>query len=174
MGRFVKQALISAVAFGLPMGLMWTLMFRNLSGMAAGLVAGVLFGLVMAGFAAILGAKFARQNPCVGEERLLKQGPANLFRGWEGVGGWLYLTDERLIFRPHRFNIQKREDTRYNIKKDELSIPLTEIAGSGAYAVAGVLPTGLRVAASRGEWKFVVEGRNDWVEEIEEARRFHS
>ncbi|MEL7004614.1 MAG: hypothetical protein AAFN93_18045 [Bacteroidota bacterium] len=43
------------------------------------------------------------------EEEIQHEGPANLFRGVEGVGGKLLLTDKRLIFKSHQLNIQAGE-----------------------------------------------------------------
>src|SRR6266540_4292141 len=41
-------------------------------------------------------------------ERLLKHGLANHYRGMVNVGGWLYLTDRRLLFQPASGNIHKQ------------------------------------------------------------------
>lgn len=40
------------------------------------------------------------------DEALLEDRAANHFLGREGRGGRLYLTDRRLVFLPHRFNVQ--------------------------------------------------------------------
>jgi len=39
-------------------------------------------------------------------ETIIKEGLGNLQRGIETVGGKLYLTNRRLIFEAHSFNIQ--------------------------------------------------------------------
>ena len=39
-------------------------------------------------------------------ETIIKQGPANLQRGIETVGGFLFLTGQRLIFESHKSNYQ--------------------------------------------------------------------
>ncbi len=38
-------------------------------------------------------------------EEIIKKGGANLQKGIEAVGGFLYLTNERLIFESHKFNV---------------------------------------------------------------------
>src|SRR5262245_18675273 len=43
-------------------------------------------------------------------ESVLREGLANLQRGWETVGGRLYLTNERLIFEPHALNLQTQPE----------------------------------------------------------------
>lgn len=45
--------------------------------------------------------------PLLSGEQLIKEGFANLQRGWEALGGRLYLTNQRLIFESHPFNIQR-------------------------------------------------------------------
>ena len=45
--------------------------------------------------------------PLLSGEQLIKEGFANLQRGWEALGDRLYLTNQRLIFESHPFNIQR-------------------------------------------------------------------
>ncbi len=47
------------------------------------------------------------ETPLDSNETIVKQDGANLQRGIETVGGWLYLTDRRLIFEPHAINFQR-------------------------------------------------------------------
>jgi hypothetical protein len=44
--------------------------------------------------------------PLLSDESVLRDGAASLKRGWESVGGWMYLTSLRLIFEPHVINFQ--------------------------------------------------------------------
>jgi hypothetical protein len=76
------------------------------------------------------------------------------------VGGWLYLTDQRLVFLSHGFNIQEHK----------LSIPLEEIVEARPCATARIIPNGLRIVTTEGEERFVVEGRRSWADEIEQAK----
>jgi GRAM domain len=161
MLRFLKMITLAGLPFGLLMGLFFTLMFGDPSGVAFGLACGLLFGLLMAGFAEWQRSRFTREDPCLDGEQLLKQGPANHFRGWEGVGGWLYLTDRRLLFRSHRLNIQNHE----------LSIPLEEILQARPCLTAWVFPNGLSVVTAKETERFNVERRREWVEEISHAKR---
>jgi hypothetical protein len=164
MLRFLKTAVMTGVPFGLIMGVFCALRGPIPLGWVfglAGLASGVVFGILMAAFAEWQRSRFTREDPCHQGERLLKQGPANHFRGWEGVGGWLYLTDRRLLFRSHRFNVQRHE----------LSIPLDAILEARACATLGVVPNGLHVETARGAERFVVEGRAGWVKEIDQARQ---
>lgn len=87
---------------------------------------------------------------------ILFDGPANLYRGIEGVGGRLILTQEYLFFKPHAINIQKIEEIIYlrNIERVERKKTLW------------IIPNGLKVIAEQREYKFVVNKRNQWVAEI--------
>jgi hypothetical protein len=160
MSRFFKTTIFAGVPFGLLMGLFFTLRYGSSFGCASGLAVGVLFGLTLASFVTWQSARFSRQAAALDGERIRHQGPANHFRGWEGVGGWLYLTDGRLLFRSHGFNVQRHE----------LSMPLAEVADVQACSTAWVIPNGLRVVTANGDERFVVEGRRDWVEQIRLAK----
>ena len=160
MPQFFKTAIFAGVPFGLLMGLFFALRYGSAFGCAGGLAGGVLFGLTMGSFVAWQSSRFSRQAPALEGERIRHQGPANHFRGWEGVGGWLYLTDKRLLFQSHGFNVQRHE----------LSMPLTEVADVQACSTAWVIPNGLRIVTEKSAERFVVEGRRDWVEQIRLAK----
>ena len=75
-----------------------------------------------------------------GDEWLLREGLANLFQGWNSVGGWLYLTNQRLVFRPRALNFWKQENSKFTLNKNELSIPLAEIQEVKPFASGGIIP----------------------------------
>lgn len=154
------MTVLTGVPFGFFMGLYATFYVGGSLGFVLGLCSGLFFGLMLAAFTAWQASQFTREVPDLEGEQLLKQGPANHFCGWEGVGGWLYLTDKRLLFRSHRFNIQNHE----------LSIPLVEIAEVETCLTAWIVSNGLRVVTTRGAERFVVEGRRSWVKEIGQAK----
>lgn len=54
------------------------------------------------------------------DENLIRDGAANLQRGIETVGGWLYLTTRRLVFEAHALNVQSGATV----------IPLRDVAGA--------------------------------------------
>jgi hypothetical protein len=77
-------------------------------GISAGAV-GVLFGFIEYRYFKLLGNKLAASIPeiqLVSGERLLLKGGASHYKGKEAVGGKLFLTNKRLLFNSHRFNIQ--------------------------------------------------------------------
>lgn len=94
-------------------------------------------------------------------ERLLKHGVASHRRGWETVGGRLYLTDRRLMFQPHLFNLQI----------EEWCVGLTEVEEVRAFLTLGFIPNGLSVVTSDGEERFLVRDRHGWVKTIWQAVR---
>ncbi len=86
----------------------------------------------------------------------LFESPANLYLGFEGVGGRLALTTEYLYFKPHAVNIQK----------DEKIINLKEIVRVEKTKTLGIIPNGMKVIAMDNEYRFIVKKRNQWVAEI--------
>jgi hypothetical protein len=164
MLRFAKAIIFAGVPFGLAMGLVFAVRYGPSAGLVLGTATGVFFGLGMAAFAAWQRSRFTRQVPDIGGEQLLEQGPANHFKGTESVGGWLYLTDRRLVFRSHRFNVQNHT----------LSVPLSEIRDAQPCTTAWIVPNGLRVVTTHGDERFVVEGRRSWVEAINRVCRLRA
>ena len=169
MKSFVKTALTTGVAFGIPTGILAGVVFgisRGFSngvvfGLVSALILGLPFGLAMAGFMAMQRRRFARIRPDFTGEQLLHDGPANHFLNGEGVGGWLFLTKERLLFRSHRFNFQQHQ----------LSIPLEDIAEVQPVRTAKIFPNGLRVVTHSGrDDRFVVEANQTWCSEIVKAQ----
>ncbi|WP_228374555.1 hypothetical protein [Demequina rhizosphaerae] len=98
-------------------------------------------------------------------ETVLHEGPANLQRGIENVGGRLFLTDSRLRFAAHAVNVQS----------GALDMPLAEIDGAevGMTRVFGVVPLAanavvVRTSAGK-EHRFTVQRRAEWKAAIDSA-----
>ena len=91
----------------------------------------------------------------------IKQGPANLFKGMEGVGGKLYLTPTQLIHKPHVLNIQSEETVLELANMEKVFLHSNRM-------IFFYIPNGLTVTMKDGkEYKFVVYGRKEWKEVIE-------
>ncbi|WP_425529543.1 GRAM domain-containing protein [Stenotrophomonas nitritireducens] len=92
-------------------------------------------------------------------ETLLREGAANLQRGIEAVGGRLYLTDRRLSFHSHAFNVQT----------GVTDIPLSQVRGTHPcwtkfLGMIPLFPTSLAVStADGGQYHFVVHDRDVWA-----------
>jgi len=165
---FVKTALINGTAFGVPMGTLAGVVMASARGpsfgasfgLAMAVASGAAFGLAMTGFMAIQRRRCSRARVELIGEQLLHDGPANHFLNGEGVGGWLFLTKERLLFRSHQFNVQRHE----------LSVPLKEIAEVQPVRTARIFPNGLRLVTRSGkEERFVVREHGRWRDEIVRA-----
>jgi hypothetical protein len=95
-------------------------------------------------------------------EKLLREGAANLQRGAETVGGKLFLTDQRLFFQSHAVNIQS----------GSAEIPLSQISGTRLcwtkfLDFIPLAPNSLAVETANGiEYRFVLFGRKEWAAAI--------
>ena len=91
-------------------------------------------------------------------EEIIKKGAANLQKGVEAVGGFLYLTNQRLIFESHKFNFQS------GITIIDLSdIASTEKVWTKVFNLIPMMPNSLAVKFKNGEeHRFVLFGRSAW------------
>jgi len=99
-----------------------------------------------------------RQN-----EQIIKTGFANLQRGIETVGGKMNLTNQRLIFKGHKLNIQK------NATEIELSnIQSLQPCWTKFLGIIPLFPNSLAVFTKQGkEYRFVLFRRRTWMATIE-------
>lgn len=97
-------------------------------------------------------------------ERSVRDGAANMQRGIEAVGGRLFLTDARLVFHSHAFNVQT----------GVTEVPLHEVRSvarcwTRLFGLLPLVPNSISVRTDRAEHRFVVFGRAGWVEAIRSA-----
>jgi GRAM domain len=160
----LRNTLFAGVGFGVPMGVFFGFMTKSVEGgLEAALVSGSSFAFLIHRFA--MRASHGTTLELDGQaaqfeknERVLKTGLANHFKGIESVGGKLYLTNQRLRFRSHKFNVQNHDE----------SIALTRIKEVKATRTLGLIPNGLQVILVDGTaHKFVVNARSEWVQLIE-------
>jgi hypothetical protein len=96
-------------------------------------------------------------------EQLIKQGAANLQKGMETVGGKLYLTNQRLIFEPHKINIQ-RGTTEILLR----GIKSSEKCWTKFLGFIPLISNSLAVYGKQGEdYRFVLSDRSAWLEAID-------
>jgi hypothetical protein len=82
---------------------------------------------------------------------------ANLFRGIEGVGGKIFLTNDRLIFKSHSLNIQK----------GQTNIDYSEISSVGRRKTMKIINNGMKILTNKGqEYCFVVNDRESQIQKI--------
>ena len=95
-------------------------------------------------------------------EQVVEEGFANLQRGWETVGGRLYLTNQRLIFESHPFNIQRGTTI--------IPLPNISVVREAWTKFLNQIPianNSIAVTTNEGrEYRIVVWGRRDWIEAI--------
>lgn len=96
-------------------------------------------------------------------ETLIKDGAANLQKNIETVGGKLYLTNQRLVFESHKFNMQS------GVTEVELSsIQSSEKCWTRFLGLFPLFPNSLAVYTKQGkELRFVLFGRGAWAAAIE-------
>ena len=88
---------------------------------------------------------------------------ANLWRGALSVGGKLILTEERLIFLPHNFNLGFGGKDEY--------IDLSDINSAKKVRTIELIDNGLRITLSNEtELKFVVNKREKWIEHLKQSK----
>ncbi len=96
-----------------------------------------------------------------GMDRIVKQGPANYFKGLSNVGGNLTLTENQLIFKPGRLNFRRSIET----------IAVKDIVAVERRNTLGVVQNGFGVVLKNGTThRFVVYGREDWINAVVKVR----
>lgn len=129
------------------------------AGLISGVIAGFLFGWIMGLFS---NSKFVNETTKIDiepDENIVFETPANHFKGIEGVGGKLYLTNKRLVFKSHKLNIQNHQ----------ISILLTDIKNVDKHKTLGLVNNGLSIITSKGRTeKFVVEQIENWINHLTE------
>jgi hypothetical protein len=161
----IQRILKVALFFGLPWTLIMTIVNSLMKGgftinilittAIGGLIAGLAFSIVINYLTNRLYKKTIVEMS--EDEKLIKEGGANHFKGKEGVGGKLVLTDKRLIFKSHKLNIQNHQD----------NFDLQKIVKAEGTKTLGILNNGLSIElTNKDTHKFVVDEPNEWVSEI--------
>jgi GRAM domain len=128
-------------------------------GLISGALSGFLFGWIIGLFA---NSKFVAKGTKIDtetDENILFETPANHFKGAEAVGGKLYLTNKRLVFKSHKLNIQNHQ----------LTLNLSDIQKVDRYKTMWIADNGLSVTTINGSVdKFVVKQRGKWFDYLTE------
>ena len=99
-------------------------------------------------------------------ERILKEGAANLQSGTETVGGKLYLTNRRLVFESHMVNL-RRDPTIVRID----TISAVTKCWTKFFNVIPLIPNSLAVTTCEGKkYNFVLFDRDGWASAITSAK----
>ncbi len=101
-----------------------------------------------------------RTSRASADEEIVGKFAANLFRGLEGVGGRLIVTNQRLLFEAHKLNLQRAP----------LEIRLDQISDVAETKTMGLLPNGVTVTCRSGEQhRFVSWNRTKIVAAIKQG-----
>jgi hypothetical protein len=131
------------------------------SGIIAGIISGFLFGWLVGLFNK---SKFVKETTMFDtdpDEVIVFETSANHFKGFEGVGGKLYLTNKRLFFKSHKLNIQNHQ----------LSISLADISSADRYKTLSLVNNGLAIITKQNTTeKFVVEQVDEWLKQLADRK----
>ena len=126
-----------------------------LSSIFGGIFCGAFFGY----FCGIIVRKLTKSIPPFvpqADEDLLYESPANHRKGIENVGGKLFLTNKRLVFESHRFNIQNHET----------EIMLSDIVIADRFNNFG-MNNGIAIKCKNSKIeKFIVSAPGMWIERL--------
>jgi hypothetical protein len=140
------------------MCLFFSVIFGFIPGILYGALAGLLFGLIMAIFIQRQSSKFKKiEKEITNGDNIIFDGGANHFVGKEGVGGWMYLTDNEVIFQSHKLDFSNHK----------WAIKLSEIEEVSGKKTAKIINNGLVIKTINGDTEtFVVNSRNMWIKKI--------
>ena len=145
---YVVQSLVSMDSYTTK-----NVLVAVVAALLSGALSGVMFSWILGWF---VHSKFLRNSTSIvtepGEHIVFETG-ANHFKGIEGVGGKLYLTNKRLVFQSHSVNIQRHG----------LSINLQNIRETKRYKTIGILNNGIAVTTENHTEKFVVQKPDQWA-----------
>jgi hypothetical protein len=99
------------------------------------------------------------KTPLSPDERPIHDAGANHQRGLETVGGHLYLTDQRLVFEPHAFNLQSAVQHWPLADVSAVAPCWTKFLG-----LIPLAPNSIAVTIAGVEQRFVVWGRQRWLD----------
>lgn len=154
-----------AMGFGIPMWIVMTLFsgameefslkLLGANFIAYVIIAGPLFAIIMTLFARYSFKKVTITTP--ENETLIKEYGVNIFRGKEGVGGKIALTNQSILFKSHKVNIQtgetiiQIEDIRsFTIKNRLFNLINNEVT----------------LKTTEKDYRFIVQGRDEFIEEL--------
>jgi hypothetical protein len=165
--RVVKVSILAGLAFGIGTCFIVLPVAYFLGGIKGGLYlsagSGALFGLAIGVLSYTAARRLQSRVDLTEGETLIHQGAASHWKGKQPTGGWLYLTNHRLVFVSHSAS---RAGQRWETS-------LNEIRGVSLCTSFKVMPNGIFVSTvfhedGDGE-RFVVEHRKRWKQHIDGA-----
>ena len=95
------------------------------------------------------------------DEKIKIESPASFLKGFEKVGGKLFLTNKRLIFKAHILNIHRKQ----------INFEFGQISEVEKRKISNAPDNGIRVTMASGEnFDFVVQDRDKWLEKLHKMK----
>lgn len=155
--KYIKNCLFASLAFGTPFIIMYFIAFQDIiKALFIGIIGGLLFGIPITLFNLSLSRKMNKIRIEIEKyQRILFDGVANHWDGSISSGGWLFLTEEYLFFKAHKYNYSTRDIKIQceDIKQVTRSLKINSIK---------ILCIDGRVEA------FVVNERKKWISKLNE------
>jgi hypothetical protein len=162
---FSKEFWTVAMGFGIPMCILMTL-FMGFTGefslkiLVANLIGYLIVGGPLFATTLVLFARYSFKKITISipeNETLIKEYGANLFRGKEGVGGKIALTDKSIIFKSHKVNIQRGETVVF----------MEDITGFEVKnRIFNLLNNEITLSTTDKDYRFIIQEREEFVEEL--------
>ena len=121
----IKEYFSTGILFGIPMGLFYGLEYLNfIVGIIVGITSGSLFAFLIFLFCKVMEKNFTKKREEICRERkVICDGGAT----YEGIGGWLFFTENTLEFYPHKINYSTKQLTIPCEKINSVSIKRNNI-----------------------------------------------
>jgi hypothetical protein len=162
---FSKEFWTVAMGFGIPMCILMTL-FMGFTGefslkiLVANLIGYLIVGGPLFATTLVLFARYSFKKITISipeNETLIKEYGANLFRGKEGVGGKIALTDKSIIFKSHKVNIQRGETVVF----------MEDITGFEVKnRIFNLLNNEITLSTTDKDYRCIIQEREEFVEEL--------
>ncbi|MFT6096992.1 MAG: hypothetical protein ACJAXY_002262 [Nonlabens sp.] len=162
---FSKEFWTVAMGFGIPMCILMTL-FMGFTGefslkiLVANLIGYLIVGGPLFATTLVLFARYSFKKITISipeNETLIKEYGANLFRGKEGVGGKIALTDKSILFKSHKVNIQRGETVVF----------MEDITGFEVKnRIFNLLNNEITLSTTDKDYRFIIQEREEFVEEL--------
>ena len=146
----IKEYSLTALCFGVPMGILFGLRYLSFTvGAITGVLSGLLFALAIFIFVKIQEKKFDKKRAEIAKERkIICDGGATI----NGNGGWMFFTENGIEFYPHKINFSTKE----------IKIPMNMIGAVKAQKNQLVVSVVNKSAVS-----IVVSHNKEWKKQIE-------
>lgn len=103
----VKEYVLTGVLFGVPMGILFGIIYFDLFlGIFSAILCGLLYTLLIFAFLKFQEKKYDKMRIEIAKERrIICDGAATVY----GNGGWMFLTEMGIEFRPHKINFSTND-----------------------------------------------------------------